>query len=352
MACSMSSASAPRTSPTTMRSGRIRKLLRNSSRCGTSPFPSMLGGRVSSLTMCGCCNCSSAESSMVTMRSVAGMNPDRTLSMVVLPAPVPPDITTLSLDKTIALNVVATGSVKGQRRNDCIHTRSVGEAGIDHRRGFVDAAPDGRNDSVDDIHQMSIVMKSNGRGFDLSAALHIDGFGAIHEYVGNGRIVQQGFERPKTQNLVLDAPRQQLTLRERQRRAHFRKQALGDLANLSTTLVLVEGGEHREIGDLEKLIVDLSFPLLLQRRERTHAIDTGFRFGLNAQSILQRRAQLRAHSCTQLRKNDGNTRRSRPGRSVFSPVICATMFMREIVMAAFRSTSYRGTPESLLSSAC
>ncbi len=56
-------------------------------------------------------------------------------------------------------------------------------------------------------------MKGNGRGFDLSAALHIHGFGAIHQDVGNGGIVQQGFERAKTQNLVFDAPRQQLTLR-------------------------------------------------------------------------------------------------------------------------------------------
>src|SRR6266404_2194567 len=311
MACSMSRASAPRTSPTTMRSGRIRRLLRNSSLCGTSPFPSMLGGRVSNRTTCGCCNCNSAESSMVTMRSVAGMKPDRTFSMVVLPAPVPPDMTALSLPSTMALNVSAT-------------------------------------DPVDDIHEVSIVMKGNGRGFDLSAALHIHGFGAVHEYVGNGGIAQQGLERPKAQHLVLDAPRQQVTLRERQRRPHFRKQALGDLANLSTTLVLIERGEHREIGDLEKFIVSLFFPFLLQGRERSHAIDAGLRVGLNTQSILQRRA----HSRTQLRKNDGNTRCRRPGRSVFSPVIWATMFKRDVVIGALRSASYSGTPESLLSSAC
>ena len=45
IACSMSSASPPRTSPTTMRSGRMRRLLRTRSRCVTSPRPSMLGGR-------------------------------------------------------------------------------------------------------------------------------------------------------------------------------------------------------------------------------------------------------------------------------------------------------------------
>ena len=47
MAWSMSSASAPRHSPTMMRSGRMRRALRTRSRVVTSPTPSMFGGRVS-----------------------------------------------------------------------------------------------------------------------------------------------------------------------------------------------------------------------------------------------------------------------------------------------------------------
>ena len=43
IAWSMSSVSAPRTSPTTMRSGRMRSALRTSSRIRTSPSPSMFG---------------------------------------------------------------------------------------------------------------------------------------------------------------------------------------------------------------------------------------------------------------------------------------------------------------------
>lgn len=48
IAFSMSSASAPRTSPRMMRSGRMRSALRTSVRCVISPLPSMFGGRVSS----------------------------------------------------------------------------------------------------------------------------------------------------------------------------------------------------------------------------------------------------------------------------------------------------------------
>src|SRR5438874_2049585 len=92
IACSMSSASSPRTSPTMMRSGRMRSALTTSWRCRTAPLPSTLGGRVSSRATCCWCSCSSAASSMVTMRSRSEMNDDSTLSSVVLPAPVPPQM--------------------------------------------------------------------------------------------------------------------------------------------------------------------------------------------------------------------------------------------------------------------
>ena len=85
MAWSMSSASAPRTSPTTMRSGRMRSALRRRSRSSTSPLPSMLAGRLSSRITWRCWSRSSAASSMVTMRSSAGIIDDSTLSSVVLP---------------------------------------------------------------------------------------------------------------------------------------------------------------------------------------------------------------------------------------------------------------------------
>ncbi len=103
MAWSMSSASAERHSPTTMRSGRIRSELRTSSRMGMAPLPSMLGGRDSSVMTCSWRSCSSAASSMVTMRSSLGMNDESTLSVVVLPEPVPPETKTLRRASTQAL---------------------------------------------------------------------------------------------------------------------------------------------------------------------------------------------------------------------------------------------------------
>ena len=68
-ATSRSSASAPRTSPITIRSGRIRSALRSRSRIVTSPRPSTDAGRASSRTTCGWRSRSSAASSIVITRS-------------------------------------------------------------------------------------------------------------------------------------------------------------------------------------------------------------------------------------------------------------------------------------------
>ena len=87
----MSIASPPRTSPTTMRSGLMRSAFFTRSRMVTSPDPSIELSRASSRTTSGCASKrSSAESSMVTMRSPRGISQESALSSVVFPEPVPP----------------------------------------------------------------------------------------------------------------------------------------------------------------------------------------------------------------------------------------------------------------------
>ena len=109
-ACSMSTVSAPRTSPTMIRSGRMRSELRTRSRIVTSPLPSTLAGRASSVTTWGCCRRSSALSSTVMMRSPSGTAAESALSIVVLPAPVPPEMTMFSRARTNARSRLALGS--------------------------------------------------------------------------------------------------------------------------------------------------------------------------------------------------------------------------------------------------
>ena len=96
------------------------------SRMVTSPLPSMFGGRVSRRTTCSCCSCSSAASSMVTMRSSLGMNDDSTLSSVVLPVPVPPEMRMLSRASTQASQEVEPSAGVERADADQVVDRAAG----------------------------------------------------------------------------------------------------------------------------------------------------------------------------------------------------------------------------------
>ncbi len=95
-AISRSRHSAWRTSPTTIRCGRIRSASRTRLRSVTSPVPSRLGCLVCMRTMSGNRTLSSNTSSQVMTRSRAGTALSRQLSSVVLPAWVPPATTMFS----------------------------------------------------------------------------------------------------------------------------------------------------------------------------------------------------------------------------------------------------------------
>ena len=103
IAWSMSSAAPSRTSPTTMRSGRMRREFFTRSRIAIAPWPSMFAGRDSSRRTWSWWSWSSAASSMVTMRSSSGMKEEMTLRVVVFPEPVPPEMMTLRRPTTQAL---------------------------------------------------------------------------------------------------------------------------------------------------------------------------------------------------------------------------------------------------------
>ena len=195
MACNMSSASSPRTSPTTMRSGRIRRALTTSWRWRIAPLPSTLAGRVSRRATCSWCSCSSAASSIVTMRSCSEMKLESTFSSVVLPAPVPPLIRQFSRARTQCDRNSSIGAVSAprrhqvvrlqafgrkpadgqqravhrQRRDDGVDARAVGQARVHHRRAVVHAAADAADDAVDDAQQVRVVLERGGDALQPAA---------------------------------------------------------------------------------------------------------------------------------------------------------------------------------------
>ncbi len=75
-----------------MRSGRMRNAFFTKSFMLISPVPSMLGGRTSKRSQCSNGKFNSAVSSIESTRSRLGMKEHKTLSVVVLPDAVPPEI--------------------------------------------------------------------------------------------------------------------------------------------------------------------------------------------------------------------------------------------------------------------
>ena len=187
MACSRSNASGPRTSPTMMRSGRMRRQFLTRSRMVISPSPSRLGGRVSRRTTCGCCSCSSAESSQVMMRSSLSIERGQAVEQRRLAragaagdqdvAAHPADDLEdglgfgrdrLVLDELLELQPIllelADGErrpVDGERRSDDVDAAAVGQARVADRARFVDAPADLADDALADVHQLRVVGKAH-----------------------------------------------------------------------------------------------------------------------------------------------------------------------------------------------
>ena len=163
----MSNASAPRTSPTMMRSGphgaqsSAQVALRHFALSLQARRPRFQAHHVA-LLQPELCRVLDRDDALVS-----GMNEESALSMVVLPEPVPPETRMFSRTCTQARKNSASSRVidpmpirssivetdqQGtsgrwasdnwghERRDDHVDTRAVREARVDHRRRFVDAA--------------------------------------------------------------------------------------------------------------------------------------------------------------------------------------------------------------------
>ena len=151
---------------------------------------------------------------MVTMRSRSEMKLESTFRNVVLPAPVPPETSMFSRAPTpprrkssigwvsdCALDEIARAElvgaeaanrqhrpVEGQRRDDGVDARAVGQAGVDHRARFVDAPAHRADDPLDDAQQVLVVLEHERARFELALALHVDLVGAVDQDVRHRRV--------------------------------------------------------------------------------------------------------------------------------------------------------------------
>ena len=107
---------------------------------------------------------------------------------------------------------MTTGAVEGQRRDDRVEPRAVGQAGVDHRRGLVDPPADPRDDPVDDLEQVLVVAEDDLRPLDPALLLDEDLLRAVDHDVGDLVVLEQQLERAEAEGLVEDLVDQPLAL--------------------------------------------------------------------------------------------------------------------------------------------
>ena len=66
------------------------------------------------------------------------------------------------------------GPSTAKRRNDHVDARSIGQAGIHHRRRFIHSATDGGNDLIDDVHEVNVVLKRDVGFLKQSGPLNVN----------------------------------------------------------------------------------------------------------------------------------------------------------------------------------
>ena len=96
------------------------------------------------------------------------------------------------------------GSVQRQRRNDGVDARSVLKPRVDNRLRLVDAAAHLRDDLLDDVQQVRVVLEPHRGLRELSVSLDVNLVVAVHQNVGNAGLFEQRFERPQPQHFVQD----------------------------------------------------------------------------------------------------------------------------------------------------
>ncbi len=228
IAWSMSSTSSLRTSPTMIRSGRMRRQLRTRSRATICPLPLDVGRPglqaddvpLLELELGGVLDGDDPLS--------PGMKAESAFSMVVLPVPVPPLMRMFSFAFTQAArkarqsgesvpsamrSLALSGDVPKRRMERTgpsiasggmmAFTRDPsGKPGVDHGRRLVDAAADPGDDAVDDAQQVIVVGESHGGELELAAALHVDRGEGVHQDVRDAPVPEQRLERTEPRQLV------------------------------------------------------------------------------------------------------------------------------------------------------
>src|SRR6185312_8588482 len=120
------------------------------------------------------------------------------------------------------------GAVDGQWRNDYIHARAICQSRVHHGGRLVNAPPNGRDDLVNDVHQVRVVLEHHVAFLKDAGTFDVDLFGAVDQNVVNRRILKQGFERPQSEYFIQYFERETFTFASAERRLQVRYKILNN----------------------------------------------------------------------------------------------------------------------------
>ena len=200
------------------------------------------------------------------------------LSMVVLPEPVPPEISTFSRAATTAFSTVGDlrrnaadldqpvhadrhlgefadrqqRSVERERRDDRVDAAAVGQPRIDRRRRFIDPPADRGDDLLDDPQQMLFVLEPHRARLERAVALDEHLVVAVDQDVGDRGVLEQRLERPEAEQFVEHVADQLLALGMVERMLLLGQLFLDDVADLVLDLLARHGVERGQVDEIEQ----------------------------------------------------------------------------------------------------
>ena len=161
------------------------------------------------------------------------------------------------------LRIVECGAVDRQRRNDGVDARSVGEAGVADRRGFVDAPADLADDALTDIQELLVVAETDSGALDAAGDFDEHRSGAIDHDIGNVVTRQQRLERAVSENVVADVVEQLFLLGNRHHDVLDRDDLVDDIADFLAGRFAVEFGELSKVDRFDQGAEDRRLDLII-----------------------------------------------------------------------------------------
>ena len=148
-------------------------------------------------------------------------------------------------------------AVECKRRNDCVDTRAVGQARIDHRRRFIDASADARHDAIDNKHEMLVVLEDDVGDMQLAVLFDVNLVVAVDEDVGDLVVAKQRLEWAQAEQLVFEFLDQPAAVDVGQQAAVFVKNLVDRGGDFGGDHRGLEGLELGDIDSLEQFVVNL-----------------------------------------------------------------------------------------------